>query len=94
MSLARPGWLDPTVLLAYNLPVSRVIESIRRSNNDVGGRVIEDNNVAESNPGVVRRLLALADRARADLGDVNQPGKGQRAAGWVKKPSPRLLNAN
>ena len=33
--------LDPTVLLAYNLPVSRVIEAIRRSNNDVGGRVIE-----------------------------------------------------
>ncbi len=33
--------LDPTVLLAYKLPVSRVIEAIRRSNNDVGGRVIE-----------------------------------------------------
>ncbi len=33
--------LDPTVLAAYQLPVSRVIQSIRRSNNDVGGRVIE-----------------------------------------------------
>jgi Cu(I)/Ag(I) efflux system membrane protein CusA/SilA len=33
--------LDPTVLLAYSLPVSRVIEAIRSSNNDVGGRVIE-----------------------------------------------------
>ena len=33
--------LDPNVLQAYNLPINRVIEAIRRSNNDVGGRVVE-----------------------------------------------------
>ncbi len=33
--------LDPNRLLAYNLPLNRVIDAIRRSNNDVGGRVVE-----------------------------------------------------
>ncbi|MFQ5694935.1 MAG: efflux RND transporter permease subunit, partial [Terriglobia bacterium] len=33
--------LDPNSLLAYNLPVNKVIDAIRRSNNDVGGRVVE-----------------------------------------------------
>lgn len=33
--------LNPNTLLAYDLPVNRVIEAIRRSNNDVGGRVVE-----------------------------------------------------
>ena len=33
--------LDPNRLLAYNLPLNRVINAIRRSNNDVGGRVVE-----------------------------------------------------
>jgi copper/silver efflux system protein len=33
--------LDPNTLLAYHLPISRVIAAIRRSNNDVGGRVVE-----------------------------------------------------
>jgi len=33
--------LDPDKLVAYNIPLSRVVEAIRRSNNDVGGRVLE-----------------------------------------------------
>src|SRR5437660_6712927 len=33
--------VDPTTLLAYNLPLNQVIEAIRRSNNEVGGRVVE-----------------------------------------------------
>jgi len=33
--------VDPNKLLAYNLPVSHVIEAIRASNNDVGGRIVE-----------------------------------------------------
>src|SRR5437867_7414562 len=33
--------LDPNKLLAYNLPVGKVIEVIRNSNNEVGGRVVE-----------------------------------------------------
>lgn len=33
--------LDPNRLLAYNVPIPRIIQAIRSSNNDVGGRVIE-----------------------------------------------------
>jgi Cu(I)/Ag(I) efflux system membrane protein CusA/SilA len=33
--------LDPNRLLGYNIPLRTVIEAIRRSNNDVGGRTIE-----------------------------------------------------
>jgi copper/silver efflux system protein len=33
--------LDPNKLLAYNLPIGTVMKAIRRSNNDVGGRVVE-----------------------------------------------------
>ncbi|MFP5227552.1 MAG: efflux RND transporter permease subunit, partial [Acidobacteriota bacterium] len=33
--------INPDTLLAYHLPINRVIEAIRRSNNDVGGRVVE-----------------------------------------------------
>jgi len=33
--------IDPNKLLAFNVPLSKVIESIRNSNNDVGGRVVE-----------------------------------------------------
>jgi Cu(I)/Ag(I) efflux system membrane protein CusA/SilA len=33
--------IDPNKLLAYNIPLSQVIRAIRRSNNDVGGAVIE-----------------------------------------------------
>jgi len=51
----------------------------------------ESKNVAAANPKVVKQLLAYAENARKELGDVNRPGKGQRKAGWVDKPSPRLL---
>ncbi len=33
--------VDPNRLLGYHIPLKTVIEAIRRSNNDVGGRVIE-----------------------------------------------------
>ncbi len=33
--------LDPNRLLAYDIPLSKVVGAIRRSNNDVGGRVVE-----------------------------------------------------
>lgn len=53
----------------------------------------EDRNVADAHPEAVSRLLALAARAREELGDMERTGKGQRPAGWVDKPSPRLLGA-
>lgn len=33
--------LDPTRLLAFNIPVDTVVGAVRRSNNDVGGRLVE-----------------------------------------------------
>ncbi len=33
--------IDPNKLLAYNMPISKVMEAIRRNNQDVEGRVIE-----------------------------------------------------
>jgi copper/silver efflux system protein len=33
--------IDPTTLLAYRIPLRQVIEAIRRSNNEVGGRLVE-----------------------------------------------------
>ena len=33
--------LDPNALLAFNTPIERVVETIRSSNNDVGGRLLE-----------------------------------------------------
>ena len=57
---------------------------------DLVADIHEDRNVATAHPEVVARLLRLAERARADLGDMERPGTGQRPAGWVDKPSPRL----
>ena len=51
----------------------------------------EDLNLADKKPDVVKRLLAYAEQAREDLGDVNRPSQGQRKAGWAEKASPRLL---
>lgn len=42
-------------------------------------------------PDVVERLLRHAEGARADLGDMGRPGKGQRPAGHHPNPTPRLL---
>ena len=58
---------------------------------DLSTDIHEDNDVKDQHPEVVKRLLALAEKAREDLGDVNRAGKGQRPAGWVDKPEPRLL---
>lgn len=33
--------IEPNKLLAYNIPISEVVEAIRKGNNDVGGRLLE-----------------------------------------------------
>ena len=33
--------VDPNALLAYNMPIDKVVAAVRASNNDVGGRVVE-----------------------------------------------------
>ncbi len=51
----------------------------------------ETTDVSSSHPDVVKRLLALAEKARDDLGDNNRKGKNQRQAGFVVNPKPQLL---
>ena len=58
---------------------------------NLGSDIHEDKDVSKENPDIVKRLLALADKARADLGDVNKPGKGQRPAAFVENPIMQYL---
>ncbi len=51
----------------------------------------ETTNVAAAHPEVVRRLTALAEKARQDLGDVGRTGRGQRPVGRFAHPTPRVL---
>ena len=72
------------------LPLDQKLTSLNRKTApaklklyDVKNDVPETQEVSQSNQDVVQRLLALADHARADLGDMDRPGRGQRPAGWV-----------
>ena len=61
---------------------------------DLDADIAEKNNVADQHPDIVNRLLALAEKARQDLGDVDREGTGQRPAGWAVTPKPLLLSSN
>jgi arylsulfatase A len=52
--------------------------------------IASEHNVADQHPDIVKTLTALAETARADLGDRNQPGLGQRPIGKVDNPTPRV----
>jgi hypothetical protein len=51
----------------------------------------ETANVIAQHPETVKRLMALAQKARADIGDYQVTGSGQRAYGWVENPKPLML---
>ncbi len=57
--------------------------------NDLG----EEHEVSARHPDVAKRLTALVEKAREDLGDANRPGKNQRPAGFVEHPRPQILPA-
>jgi hypothetical protein len=57
---------------------------------DVRHDVAEQHEMSARNADVVQRLLSLAEQARAELGDVDRAGKGQRPAGSVERPTARL----
>ena len=46
----------------------------------------EETNVAADHPEVVRRLEALAEIARKEIGDYQKPGTGRREPGYVENP--------
>jgi arylsulfatase A-like enzyme len=58
---------------------------------DVRHDVHEDREASAEHPGVVQRLLGLAENIRTEIGDTDRPGKGQRPAGHVDHPKPLLL---
>ena len=58
---------------------------------DLDADLAEENNLAEAHPDVVKRMLKYAEQARADLGDLGKPGKGQRPAGHSPNPRPLWL---
>ena len=53
---------------------------------DVGSRT----DLAQARPDVVERLLKAAEEARSELGDRDLRGNGQRPAGHVESPTPRV----
>ncbi len=58
---------------------------------DLGTDIGEKSNLYARRPDVVKRLLALADKARADLGDGRRAGANQRPAGMVETARPLRL---
>jgi arylsulfatase A-like enzyme len=58
---------------------------------DVRHDLAETKNVTADHPAIVERLLAMAEKAREDLGDEGREGMNQRPAGWAENPTPRLL---
>ncbi len=64
--------LDPNKLAAYGLPVSKVAAAIRRSNNDVGGRLVE---MGETEF-MVRGLGYIRDRKDIETIPLGVDGRG------------------
>jgi arylsulfatase A len=59
---------------------------------DLSSDLKESIDVSDKHPEVVERLMALAERARAELGDLDREGVGLRPAGTVPNPTPRLVS--
>ncbi|MCK4294744.1 MAG: sulfatase-like hydrolase/transferase [Planctomycetes bacterium] len=58
---------------------------------DLEADIAEKNDLTAKHPAVVKRLLALAEKAKQDLGDGSQKGANQRPAGLAGTPKPLLL---
>lgn len=50
-----------------------------------------EKNVAAEHSEIVEELTKLAEKARQDLGDANQPGKNQRPPGRIENPKPQRV---
>lgn len=55
---------------------------------DVRRDLHEDHEVSADHPEIVARLTRLAEGIRADIGDMDRTGRGQRPAGHVETPRP------
>ena len=68
---------QPVELLLFNLVT------------DIGS----SRNLAAQHSEIVKRLMVLAEQARADLGDRDRPGANQRRPGYVEEPRPQVLKS-
>ena len=66
--------IDPNKLLGYGIPLRRVVERIRESNNDVGGKVIEYSGFeyVVCGRGYIEKIEDLDNRTGAFLLGVTQ----------------------
>jgi arylsulfatase A-like enzyme len=92
LQAVRSGpWKLYLPLEAKYIALSRKTAPVPLELYDVRNDVGETKEVSADNPEVVKRLLALAEKAREEIGDVDRPGKGQRPAGHAENPRPLLL---
>ncbi|MFP6665930.1 MAG: sulfatase [Pirellulales bacterium] len=73
----EPKWLHPFSVNRHIAPADRVgfnAPFLVDLDADLG----ETTNVADEHPGVVKRLLAVAETARDDIGDYNRVGRNMR----------------
>lgn len=54
--------------------------------------ISSEHDVAADHPEIVERLMKLAERGRADLGDRGRPGAGQRERAEVEHPVPLTMS--
>ncbi len=83
------------------LPLDKLRQNVKADVKDVRSEqrlyhlvddVGETTDVAEKHLDVVERLKALAEIARQEIGDLDQPGSNERPAGWVFHPQMQRLN--
>ncbi len=87
LQAVRAGpWKLYLPLEAKYVSLGRKTEAARLELYDVARDVGEAREVSAENPDVVKRLMQMAERIRAEIGDVDKPGRGQREAGRVEKP--------
>ena len=60
---------------------------------DLSAETKEVRDLSQKHPEAVQKLTRLAEQARAELGDLNQRGYGQRRAGWVDRAKPQVFPA-
>lgn len=79
--------LDPMLEKWNGKPTGKCEAALYDLKTDIG----EKKNVIDAHPGVVKKLMALAQKARKDIGDYQQKGTGCRASGWVENPVARKM---
>ena len=78
--------VDPHTLHAFNLSLQQVIEAVRRSNNDVGGSVIEISEMEY----MVRGAGYLGTLSEQEIADNDEPGRARLAVDFNNTSFGRL----